>query len=74
LNILPADTALFECPIRGIIAAWPGSMCSKTWFFLIAGLNLLFIGLTAKLLEKFKNQVPIGYEDETGFHYGIPRE
>ena len=49
-------------------------MCSKTCFFLIAGLNILFIGLTAKLLDKFKNQVPIGYEDETGFHYGIPRE
>jgi hypothetical protein len=49
-------------------------MCSKTWFFLIASLNLLFIGLAAKLLEKLKNQVPMGYEDETGFHYGTPRQ
>jgi hypothetical protein len=40
-------------------------------------LNLLFLGLVAKLFEaiesKIESKIPLGYEDKTGFHYGVRR-
>ena len=36
-------------------------------------LNLLFIGIIAKLRSMFESHVPLGYQDESGFHYGVKR-
>ena len=33
-------------------------------------MNLVFVALLAKLALMVKNQIPVGYEDESGFHYG----
>lgn len=44
----------------------------KTWLHAFA-LNLLFISIVAKLRSMFEAHVPLGYQDETGFHYGIER-
>ena len=43
---------------------------NKTWFFVLAALNLVFIGFLAKILDGIKSHAPVGYQDETGFHYG----
>jgi hypothetical protein len=48
-------------------------MCSKTWFLMTAAMNLLLIGLIAKLLDSIKNRAPVGYQDESGFHFGVRR-
>lgn len=45
-------------------------MCSKTWFMIITAVNFLFIVLTVKLLDSLRNQIPTGYQDESGFHFG----
>jgi len=42
----------------------------KTWLHAFA-LNLLFIGLIAKLRSVLESHVPQGYQDEGGFHYGV---
>jgi hypothetical protein len=55
---------------RGIIVAISSSMCSKTWFMIITAANVLFIGMMVKLLDRITNQAPLGYEDESGFHFG----
>jgi len=36
-------------------------------------LNLLFFGLAAKLREMFESKIPVGYQDQTGFHFGVKR-
>jgi hypothetical protein len=36
-------------------------------------LNLLIFGLAAKLREILESKIPVGYQDQTGFHYGIKR-
>jgi len=33
-------------------------------------LLVLFTGMIAKLCEMVKSQVPVGYQDENGFHLG----
>ena len=33
--------------------------------------GLPFAGLIAKLKNAVKIQIPVGYQDETGFHYGV---
>ncbi len=33
-------------------------------------MNLVFAALIAKVAHMIKSQVPVGYEDEAGFHYG----
>lgn len=38
---------------------------------MMTAMNLLFIGLVAKALDSIKNQAPLGYEDENGFHFGV---
>ena len=35
--------------------------------------NLLFIALAAKLREMFESKIPLGYQDQTGFHFGIKK-
>jgi len=44
----------------------------KTWLHAFA-LNLLFITIGAKLRKFYESHVPLGYQDETGFHYGVKR-
>jgi hypothetical protein len=48
---------------------------NKTWLHIIA-VNLLFVGIFVRLRAAMNNHIPLGYEDETGFHFGIqhPRE
>jgi hypothetical protein len=36
-------------------------------------LNLLIFGLAAKLREVFESKIPLGYQDTTGFHFGVKR-
>jgi hypothetical protein len=43
---------------------------NKTWLQIIA-LNLLLVGIVAKLRAVLNNRIPLGYQDETGFHFGI---
>ena len=42
---------------------------NKTWLHIIA-VNLLLVGIITKLRAVIKNRVPLGYQDETGFHFG----
>jgi hypothetical protein len=44
-------------------------MTNKT-SFLVATLTLLGAALLAKLRAAVDKRVPLGYEDENGFHYG----
>jgi hypothetical protein len=48
---------------------------NKTWLHIIA-VNLLLVGILARLRSAMNNHIPLGYQDETGFHFGIqhPRE
>ncbi len=43
---------------------------TKTWLHIIA-VNLLLVGIIAKLRALIKDHVPLGYQDETGFHFGV---
>ncbi len=36
-------------------------------------LNLLVFGLAARLRELLESKIPLGYQDETGFHFGVKR-
>lgn len=36
-------------------------------------LNFLILGLAAKLRELFEGKIPLGYQDQTGFHFGVKR-
>ena len=36
-------------------------------------LNLLVLGLVARLREVLESKIPLGYQDETGFHFGVKR-
>ncbi len=36
-------------------------------------LNLLIFGLAAKLREMIDSKIPLGYQDQTGFHFGVKR-
>jgi hypothetical protein len=42
----------------------------KTWLQAFA-LNLLLIAIAAKMRSLFASHVPLGYQDEAGFHYGV---
>jgi hypothetical protein len=57
--------------LRGIGNALLSSMCSKTSFLITATINILFVGLMAKLLGSLNKHAPVGYQDESGFHYGV---
>ena len=43
---------------------------NKTWLHIIA-VNLLLVGIVARLRVEMKTHIPLGYQDETGFHFGI---
>jgi hypothetical protein len=47
-------------------------MISKVWMPVLT-LSLLVSALVAKLLAAIENKTPLGYEDQTGFHYGVRR-
>ena len=36
-------------------------------------LNLLIFALGAKLRELMESKIPLGYQDQTGFHFGVKR-
>ena len=36
-------------------------------------LNLLMFGLAARLREMIESKIPLGYQDQTGFHFGVKR-
>jgi len=44
----------------------------KTWLHAFA-LNLLLIAVMAKLRELLASHVPLGYQDESGFHLGVKK-
>jgi len=46
-------------------------MINKTSFLLIAAANLVFVALMAKLMESLNRHAPVGYEDDSGFHFGL---
>jgi len=39
-----------------------------------SGVGYPLQGLLAKLRNAIKTSVPVGYQDENGFHYGVKRE
>ena len=43
---------------------------TKSWVH-TAPLSPLRVGVIAKLRAMIENQVPLGYQDEAGFHYGV---
>lgn len=47
----------------------------KSWLHVV-GVNLLLVGVLARLRTAIENRIPLGYQDETGFHFGVqePRE
>jgi hypothetical protein len=48
------------------------TMGHKTFSY--SGVGFPFGGLMAKLRNAVKSSIPVGYQDETGFHAGIKRE
>ena len=36
-------------------------------------LNLLILGLAARLRELIESKIPLGYQDQTGFHFGVKK-
>lgn len=55
----------------GIANAGLSSMCNKTQFLITAAINILFTGLAARLLISLNKRAPVGYQDESGFHFGV---
>jgi hypothetical protein len=43
---------------------------TKSWVHINA-LNLLVVSVIAKLRALIDNHVPLGYQDEAGFHFGV---
>lgn len=43
---------------------------TKSWVH-INVLNLLIVGVIAKLRDMVDHHVPAGYQDEAGFHFGV---
>jgi len=44
----------------------------KSWLHFIA-VNLLLVGILTKLRATIENHIPLGYQDETGFHFGVQK-
>ena len=55
------DAGHCNCLQRGV---------SKLWLQAVAA-NLLAIGFFARLRAALENRIPLGYQDERGFHFGI---
>ena len=45
---------------------------NKTTFSLFAMASLVIATIASKVRAAFDAQLPEGYEDESGFHYGAP--
>jgi hypothetical protein len=45
-------------------------MLHKTSFLITAALNIFFVGLMAKLVDSLNRHAPVGYQNESGFHFG----
>jgi hypothetical protein len=45
---------------------------NKTWLHIIA-VNLLLVGIVAKLRAVMNTHIPLGYQDKAGFHFGVPQ-
>ena len=45
-------------------------MTSKSSFYAVV-VTVLFAGILAKIRAAMDKQVPVGYEDENGFHLGV---
>jgi hypothetical protein len=43
---------------------------NRTWLQIFA-VSLLLAGILAKLRASLNNHIPLGYQDETGFHFGV---
>ncbi len=50
-----------------------GHMYHKTSFFMTAAMNIIFVGLIAKVLESLNRHAPVGYQDQSGFHFGVKK-
>jgi hypothetical protein len=55
----------------GIANAGFSNMCNKTTLLMTAAMNIFFVGLIAKLLDSLNKRAPVGYQDESGFHFGV---
>ncbi|HVU07580.1 MAG TPA: hypothetical protein VHG89_03450 [Verrucomicrobiae bacterium] len=47
------------------------TQCMTKLWVQISLASLLFVSLVAKLRAAVESQVPLGYEDEKGFHFGV---
>ena len=67
-TVMMADSQLLESRVPK-----PGALSSGSDFALLlrAGVRRL-AGIIAKLRTAVRFKVPVGYEDEAGFHYGVP--
>jgi hypothetical protein len=45
----------------------------KTSYYIVSHLALIVHAITAKLHAAMENLVPVGYQDESGFHRGVKR-
>ncbi len=45
----------------------------KTSYYIVSHLALIYHAITAKLHAAMDNLVPVGYQDEGGFHTGVKR-
>lgn len=54
-----------RCSLRNYLKA------VSAWSSKAAAVRLRMAGAVAKLRDAFKVEVPVGYQDENGFHYGV---
>jgi hypothetical protein len=45
----------------------------KTSYYILSHLALIVNAITAKFHATMESLVPVGYQDETGFHTGVKR-
>jgi hypothetical protein len=45
----------------------------KTSYYIVSHLALIMHAITAKFHATIENLVPVGYQDESGFHTGVKR-
>jgi hypothetical protein len=45
----------------------------KTSYYIVSHLALIVSAISAKLHAAMDNLVPVGYQDESGFHTGVKR-
>jgi hypothetical protein len=45
----------------------------KTSYYIVSHLALIVHAITAKFHAAMENLVPVGYQDESGFHTGVKR-